>query len=445
MKLFVVFLLTTSLSLPVFALPDNEDFSIIPGFPQPAPGSFGVVGTSTPSGQFLIWNGADVFRQQIPGEDTLDLIASGYLGDPGFITLNPAGDMALLGEGFGDGVNANVYVIDLNAPNDFMSGDEIVIENHFSGVFLNSSLVALDRGDFGVPAEIIVLDLFPGTRSLGVEVTVLQIPEPQEGRTTVVTKPEDSFSASLAVNDGLLYVADAGNGQYKTFPVADVITAFNTATSIPWVSGADIGTPFQYPLGGVSGFTATGNLVIAGFGTIVEVDPSTGTVVKALDPAGTAPFYGIIYNAASEEIIAVEFPATFGDPLVFHASRGGFSRPPSGGSCLIATAAYGTPLAEEIDVLRTLRDRHFLRHALGTALADSYYRMSPPFADRIASDQVLKRLTRLLLRPVVWAARSGITTLWALFAIGSIIFLNQIRFKRRRKGAWALNAKHKRR
>ena len=56
----------------------------------------------------------------------------------------------------------------------------------------------------------------------------------------------------------------------------------------------------------------------------------------------------------------------------------------SSGECLIASAAYGTPLAREIDVLRVARDRHLLTNAVGTAFVDAYYRMSPAGADRIA-------------------------------------------------------------
>ena len=86
-----------------------------------------------------------------------------------------------------------------------------------------------------------------------------------------------------------------------------------------------------------------------------------------------------------------------------------------------------------------------MTHALGTALVDTDYRMSPPIADRIASDQALKQLTRILLDPLVWAPGSGITALWALFPIGSVILQNWIRFKRRRKGEWATIAKPPRR
>ena len=69
--------------------------------------------------------------------------------------------------------------------------------------------------------------------------------------------------------------------------------------------------------------------MIAGFGSIVEVDPSDGTIVKTLDPAGTSPFYGIIYDGVNEEVIAVEFPVSFGDPLIFHASMAGFASLPA--------------------------------------------------------------------------------------------------------------------
>jgi hypothetical protein len=52
--------------------------------------------------------------------------------------------------------------------------------------------------------------------------------------------------------------------------------------------------------------------------------------------------------------------------------------------CFIATAAYGTPLAADIDLLRAVRDEWLLSNPVGTAFTDAYYRTSPPLADFVA-------------------------------------------------------------
>jgi len=69
--------------------------------------------------------------------------------------------------------------------------------------------------------------------------------------------------------------------------------------------------------------------------------------------------------------------------------------------CFIVTAAYGTPIAEEIQILREFRDKYLLTNALGQGLVDVYYRISPPIADFITDHPSLKPIVRAGLMPVV--------------------------------------------
>ncbi len=75
--------------------------------------------------------------------------------------------------------------------------------------------------------------------------------------------------------------------------------------------------------------------------------------------------------------------------------------------CFIATAAYGTPAAEEIDVLRGFRDVVLLESTVGSQLVALYYRLSPPLADVVAGNGFLRTIVReLLVDPVVWMVRA---------------------------------------
>jgi hypothetical protein len=71
--------------------------------------------------------------------------------------------------------------------------------------------------------------------------------------------------------------------------------------------------------------------------------------------------------------------------------------------CFIATAAYGSPTAKQIDVLREFRDEVLLKSTVGFQFVALYYRLSPPIADFIARSDLLRALVReLLVDPIVW-------------------------------------------
>jgi uncharacterized repeat protein (TIGR02543 family) len=80
----------------------------------------------------------------------------------------------------------------------------------------------------------------------------------------------------------------------------------------------------------------------------------------------------------------------------------------SSGGCFVATAAYGTATAEQIDVLREFRDGVLLESAAGPQFAALYYRLSPSIADFISGNGFLRTAVReLLVDPVVWMVRAA--------------------------------------
>jgi hypothetical protein len=70
--------------------------------------------------------------------------------------------------------------------------------------------------------------------------------------------------------------------------------------------------------------------------------------------------------------------------------------------CFIATAAYGTETASQLDILRDFRDQVLLENALGSRFVEAYYKLSPPVADFIAKNDFLRAVVReALVDPVV--------------------------------------------
>jgi len=96
---------------------------------------------------------------------------------------------------------------------------------------------------------------------------------------------------------------------------------------------------------------------------------------------------------------------------VIGLAAGGDSGGGGGGPCFIATAAYGTPMAADIDTLRAFRDAYLLDNAIGTAFVDTYYRVSPFIADLIARSPFLMGLVRVALMPVIFLAKTPALTM----------------------------------
>jgi hypothetical protein len=81
-------------------------------------------------------------------------------------------------------------------------------------------------------------------------------------------------------------------------------------------------------------------------------------------------------------------------------------------------------MAEEIEILRELRDEYLLTNPLGQALVDFYYRVSPPIAEFITEHPSLKPIVRTGLLPAVAMSAIAVnTTLAEKMAILGLLVL----------------------
>ena len=76
-----------------------------------------------------------------------------------------------------------------------------------------------------------------------------------------------------------------------------------------------------------------------------------------------------------------------------------------GGGCLIATAAYGSELAPQVQQLRELRDNSLLQTESGTLFMSSfnqfYYSFSPTVADLERENPIFKEFVKIALTPMI--------------------------------------------
>ena len=77
----------------------------------------------------------------------------------------------------------------------------------------------------------------------------------------------------------------------------------------------------------------------------------------------------------------------------------------NGGGCLIATAAYGSELSPQVQLLREIRDNQLLNTEAGSAFMgtfnDVYYSFSPTIADMERESPMFKEAVKLGLTPML--------------------------------------------
>lgn len=100
-------------------------------------------------------------------------------------------------------------------------------------------------------------------------------------------------------------------------------------------------------------------------------------------------------------------------------------------SCFIATAAYGSSQADDVELLRQFRNEYLLTNPIGRGFVRAYYYLSPPVAEVIHERPWARQLTLLALSPLVLIA-SALMGDAASLLIMSMILVMIILFVRHR-------------
>jgi hypothetical protein len=253
------------------------------------------------------------------------------------------------------------------------------------------------------------------------------------------------FRFSFDRATGQLYVGDVGQGAREEIDIVTrggnygwrvfegtLCTNLDPASCIP--------TNFAFPIaeydhsGGrcavIGGYVYRGTTGALPAAAYLYGDLCTGEIFQLLPPAsggaqsvlldtalnGTLSSFG---EDETGEIYVVGTGGTVDRIAAVPSSGGGASVQVGGGSgCFIATAAYGSPLAGEVQTLRQFRDRYVITHGLGRLLVAAYYRLSPPIAGWIADRDGARAIVRVALRPVAGWARLSLDAPVASLGMG---------------------------
>ncbi len=272
--------------------------------PAPSAVSFSVKVDALPDGRLVAYDGDSIWVQNAVNVDGWTRIASGYLGDPGFVAVDPIGTRIAIGAGSG-GFDFNtfspagpsyVWILNLSNPMDAADNtvNRILVPNNYDGAWLSATKLLIDSGPSYV-SELGVVD-FSAT--------------PPVYKAVMTDKGGTSCDFALDPAGQYVYVTWVAmwpdtSSLTKRVPVSAFLTAFETDTQVSWTSVPTGDVIGNFRGGGVGAVTRRGMLVYSGANPLLYVSPILRTVVTEENPSDDPfAYYSVGYNRANDSVYA---------------------------------------------------------------------------------------------------------------------------------------------
>jgi ribosomal protein L21E len=249
------------------------------------------------------------------------------------------------------------------------------------------------NGDYSITANFVkVYDLTTSSTSGG------SVTNPGEGTYTY----DEGAVVDLVATSGTGYRFDKWTGDVGT--VADVNAA---STNVTMNGDYSITANFVPVYDLTISSTVGGSVTNPGEGTYTYDE---GAVVDLVATSGTGyrfdKWIGDVGTVADVNAASTNITMN-GD---YSITANFEEAPPSSVGCFIATAAYGTAMAEEVQILREFRDKYLLTNPIGEGLVNFYYKVSPPIAEFMTEHSSMKLIVRAGLVPAVLMSSIAVNT-----------------------------------
>ncbi len=206
------------------------------------------------------------------------------------------------------------------------------------------------------------------------------------------TIADNEPTVSVSASDAAAAEAGLDPGTFRITRSVGIITSPLTVNYTMGGSAAS-GTDYTAPSGSV--------IIAANFtAATVTITPIDDSVYEGNET--------VILTLSANAAYGVGSPASATVTIAENESAPSSGSGGGGGGCFIATAAYGTPMADDVRYLRAFRDEYLQTNDAGRWFVSQYYKYSPTLADYLRQHDDLRAVVRAALGPLVGLSKAVI-------------------------------------